>query len=95
LVGKISLDYSTKGDDKMEIVDAVLKPKDVNYLDLHTKNFIEAIKKNDPKMLNTPIDKGSLAAINAQMGNIAYRTGTKVDWDMSSDSKKMKPLTRC
>jgi len=88
LVEKISLDYSTKGDDKMEIVDAVLKPKDVNYLDLHTKNFIEAIKKNDPKMLNTPIDKGSLAAINAQMGNIAYRTGTKVDWDMSNQRFK-------
>jgi hypothetical protein len=34
-------------------------------------------------MLNTHIKSGSVAAINAQMGNIAYRTGRKVYWDPS------------
>ncbi len=88
LIEKIGLDYSTRGDNKMETIETVSTPKGVNYLDLHTKNFVEAIKTNDPTILNTPIDKGSLAAINAQMGNIAYRTGTKVDWDMENQQFK-------
>ena len=60
--------------------------KELNYLDLHTKNFAEAIKANDTSLLNTPIDSGSIAAINAQMGNIAYKTGEKVFWDAASGS---------
>ncbi|NUQ22511.1 MAG: hypothetical protein HUU34_01045 [Saprospiraceae bacterium] len=47
---------------------------------MHTQNFIEAIKANDISKLNTPIDSGSVAAINAQMGNIAYKTGKKIYW---------------
>jgi len=60
------------------------KPKDVDYLKLHTQNFAAAIRANDITMLNTPIESGSVAAINAQMGNIAYKTGRKVYWDQSS-----------
>lgn len=67
--------------DKMEPIPAFKKPKELNYLNIHTKNFVDAIKANDPSMLNTPIKSGSVAAINAQMGNIAYKTGRKVYWD--------------
>jgi hypothetical protein len=42
---------------------------------------VDAIRKNKQSALNTPIGSGSVAAINAQMGNIAYRTGSKVFWD--------------
>jgi hypothetical protein len=73
--------YSNWGKNKMEPVEAFKKPAEVNYLDLHTENFINAIKKNDQSVLNTPIQSGSVAAINAQMGNIAYRTGAKIFWD--------------
>jgi predicted dehydrogenase len=73
--------YSNWGKNKMEPVEAFKKPAEVNYLDLHTENFINAIKKNDQSILNTPIQSGSVAAINAQMGNIAYRTGAKIFWD--------------
>jgi predicted dehydrogenase len=73
--------YGKSGKTKMSPIEAFIKPKEVNYLDLHTANFIEAVKKNDQSLLNTPIKSGSVAAINAQMGNIAYRTGTKVSWD--------------
>lgn len=66
--------------------DSFEKPKDVNYLGLHTQNFAAAIKANDISILNTPIESGSVAAINAQMGNIAYKTGRKVYWDHSSES---------
>lgn len=52
-----------------------------NALDNHTKNFVEAIKANDASMLKCGIETGSIAAINAQMGNIAYKTGRKVYWN--------------
>jgi predicted dehydrogenase len=73
--------YAKRGKEKMEHIDAYKKPDDLNYLDLHTSNFVEAVRKNDQSFLNTPIRSGSIAAINAQMGNIAYRTGSKVFWD--------------
>lgn len=83
LVERVPLNYSEYAGNKMEAIDPVKTPEGVSYLDLHTRNFAEAIKGNDPNLLNTPIDKGSLAAINAQMGNIAYKTGRKVYWDHS------------
>jgi predicted dehydrogenase len=73
--------WSSTGKTKMDPIEAYRKPQELNYLDLHTQNFIEAIRKNDQNHLNTPIQSGSVAAINAQMGNIAYRTGNKVFWD--------------
>lgn len=73
--------WAATGKPKMEPIEGYRKPQELNYLDLHTKNFIEAIRKNDQNHLNTPIQSGSVAAINAQMGNIAYRTGSKVFWD--------------
>lgn len=66
---------------KMESIEAFVKPPELIYLDMHTQNFVEAIKKNDQNALNTPIQSGCVAAINAQMGNIAYKTGSKVFWD--------------
>jgi predicted dehydrogenase len=73
--------YANWGGAKMEPIETYKKPNEVSYLDLATQNFIEAVKKNDQSLLNTPIRSGSVAAINAQMGNIAYRTGSKVFWD--------------
>lgn len=80
-VEKVAKGYSGWGDPKMELIDTYVKPKGLNYLDLHTQNFVETIKSNDVSKLHTPIDSGSVAAINAQMGNIAYKTGEKVYWD--------------
>ena len=73
--------YANWTDHKMKPIEAYKKPQAMDYLDLHTQNFVEAVRKNDQSFLNTPIRSGSVAAINAQMGNIAYRTGSKVFWD--------------
>ena len=72
----------------METIETYKKPNELNYLDLATQNFIDAVKKNDQSLLNTPIRSGSVAAINAQMGNIAYRTGIKVFWDKEKGNFK-------
>jgi predicted dehydrogenase len=78
--------YSNWTNNKMELIETYKKPQELNYLDLATQNFIDAVKKNDQSLLNTPIKSGSVAAINAQMGNIAYRTGSKVFWDAKTNS---------
>ena len=66
-------------------------PKQVRngeYLNEHTKNFVQAIKANDASMLKCGIETGSIAAINAHMGNIAYKTGRKVYWDAAAKGFK-------
>lgn len=60
------------------------RPNNANYLANHTRNFVEAIQKNDASILNCGIETGSVAAINAQMGNVAYKTGRKVYWDAAA-----------
>jgi predicted dehydrogenase len=79
-----SAGYASTGKGKMEPIEAYSKPAELNYLDLHTQNFIEAVKRNRQDMLNTPIHSGSIAAINAHMGNIAYKTGKKIFWNAES-----------
>ncbi|GAB3996592.1 Gfo/Idh/MocA family oxidoreductase [Spirosoma daeguense] len=66
-------------------------PKQVrngDYLGEHTKNFVQAIKSNDASILKCGIETGSIAAINAHMGNIAYKTGRKVYWDATAKGFK-------
>ena len=50
-------------------------------LDLHTANFIEAVRGRDASILRAPIEVGFHAARVSHMGNIAYKTGRKLDWD--------------
>ncbi|MCH7397039.1 Gfo/Idh/MocA family oxidoreductase [Belliella sp. DSM 107340] len=64
---------------KLEAV-ARVKPQG-NALDLHMVNFVDAITNNDSSKLNCGVETGSVAAINAHMGNIAYKTGEKIFWD--------------
>lgn len=78
--------YASTGKARMESIEAYVKPMELNYLDLHTQNFVEAVRKNSQAALNTPIRSGSVAAINAHMGNIAYKTGKKVFWNAKNGS---------
>jgi predicted dehydrogenase len=72
----------TNGNVRKTRLDAVpLQANDSNNLDLHTQNFVDAIRKNDASILRCGIESGSAAAINASMGNIALKTGRKVYWD--------------
>lgn len=72
--------------DKMEAVPR--KPKVDDGLDLHTKNFVEVIKSRKFSDLHTPIQAGANVAINAQMGNIAFKTGKKIYWDAANNRFK-------
>jgi hypothetical protein len=57
------------------------QPNKGSGLDLHTVNFIQAVKSRDFSKLTCPIQDGAHVATVCQMGNVSYRTGSKVSWD--------------
>jgi predicted dehydrogenase len=73
---------------RMPAVPKVGTPQGASYLDNHTRNFVDAIRKNDASILKCGIESGSVAAINAHMGNVAFKTGRKVYWDADTGSFK-------
>lgn len=80
-----------KGIPKME---AIKKGKgDKSGLDLHTANFIDAVKSRDASLLNAPIKVGYDAALVSHMGNVAYKSGNRIYWDDTRmGSNKKKPI---
>ncbi len=50
-------------------------------LEKHMINFVEAIKSRDFKKLACPIQDGAHVAKVCQMGNISYKTRSRVVWD--------------
>lgn len=77
-----------EGKVKYKMPDMPDQPAERDPLDDHTRNFVEAIRKNDPTTAKCPVKSGSTAAINAHMGNIAYRTGHKLYWDPAQKTFK-------
>ena len=53
-----------------------------NGLLLHTKNFVEVIRSGNKLGLHCTIQDASKVATVAQMGNISYRSGQKIEWDV-------------
>ncbi len=67
--------------------------------DGHFKNFIEAVRAHDTRILNGPIETGHLSSGLAHLGNIAYRTGRVLTFNPETekfvnDSEADKMLTR-
>ncbi len=80
--------YTEDGFKKYKMESLPYQGRQDDYLDLHTRNFIDAVRKNDPSVLKCGVDTGSVAAINAQMGNISLKTGRKVYWDAAANEFK-------
>ena len=71
---------------RMEAI-PIQRPKE-NGLDLHTRNFIKVVQSRKLNELTCPIQAGAHVATVCQMGNISYKTGTKVSWDSSAQKFK-------
>lgn len=69
---------------KIEDLPDQRKPNNADYLADHHKNFVAAMEANDASILKCGIETGAVAAINAHMGNVAFKTGRKVYWDATS-----------
>jgi predicted dehydrogenase len=63
---KVSKPYVAKSDDG---------------LDKHWENFVSVVKSRKLEDLHCPIQAGAHVATVAQMGNIAYRSGKKLEWN--------------
>jgi hypothetical protein len=72
--------WDKEGTPRMERIP--LQQNQGSGLDLHTVNFIEAVKSRDSSKLNAPIKVGYDAALVSHMGNVAYKTGNRLYWDM-------------
>ena len=59
----------------------VARPDD-RGLDHHTANFVDCMWTRDTPSCD--VKTGSLAAVNAHLGNIALRTGDTLDWDAAN-----------
>jgi predicted dehydrogenase len=83
---KVIAETENVNGERKEKIEAVshIKPEG-NAQQLHCKNFVEAIKSNDASKLNCGIKTGSVAAINAHMGNVAFKLGEKIYWDADKD----------
>ncbi|MEZ4701103.1 MAG: Gfo/Idh/MocA family oxidoreductase [Rhodothermales bacterium] len=58
--------------------------------DLHARNFVDAIKsRQDPACT---VEMGRNAAFFAHMGNIAYRTGSRLSWDAANNRFAGNPI---
>jgi predicted dehydrogenase len=73
---------------KVEALPKYIKKPEDDYLFNHAQNFIQAIRNNDASSLKCGIETGSVAAINAIMGNISFKLGRKVYWDAEKGNFK-------
>jgi predicted dehydrogenase len=65
----------------------------------HFKNFVDAIRANDPKLLTCGIEEGHLSSTLPHLANIAYRVDRKLKFDGKAekfvgDAEADKLLTR-
>jgi len=58
-----------------------LVEKSDDGLDKHWENFVSVVKSRKLDDLHCPIQAGAHVATVAQMGNIAYRSGKKLEWN--------------
>lgn len=52
----------------------------------HFKNFVEAVRNNDPKKQNGPIEEGHLSSALCHLANISYLLGSEQSFDSLPDA---------
>ena len=67
---------------KNKVSKPLVKPTD-SGLDKHWQNFISVVRSRKFSELKCPIEAGAHVATVAQMGNISFRSGERVEWDKS------------
>lgn len=70
------------------------KPSVDNGLDKHMENFVNVIRSRKMEHLKCPIEDAAHVAIVSQMGNIAFRSGKKIDWNKTSGKFKDEEVNK-
>ena len=60
------------------------QPRSGNDLDKHTRNCVDCVRNRQQP--NAPVDVGRNVAVNAQLGNMAYRLGRKLVWNETTQT---------
>lgn len=68
---------------KNKVSKPLVKQSD-NGLDKHWENFVNVVKSRKMNDLRCSIQAGAHVATVAQMGNISFRTGKKLNWDKAT-----------
>jgi predicted dehydrogenase len=68
---------------KNKISKALAKPTD-NGLDKHWENFVSVVRSRKMSDLHCSVEDGAHVATVAQMGNISFRSGERVEWDKAA-----------
>jgi len=68
---------------KNKVSKPLVKPTD-NGLDKHMENFFSVVRSRKLNELNASVQVGLDVATVAQMGNIAYRAGKRVEWNKAA-----------
>ncbi len=73
-----------------------LQRRNGSDLDKHTLNFVECVRSRQQP--NAPVEVGRNVAVNAQLGNMAYRLGRKLVWNETdqtiTDDQKANELVK-
>ena len=56
-----------------------------NGLDKHWENFVSVVKSRKKEELHCPVQAAAQVATVAQMGNIAYQSGKKLEWNAAKE----------
>jgi len=64
------------------------KVKDAKWNDppLHYRNFVECVKSRKADELIADIEEGHLSGLLCHLGNIAYRTGRRLEFDGATET---------
>ena len=84
--------WGKEGIDRMEAIP--LQDNQGRGLDLHTANFIEAVKSRDATILKAPIRVGYDAALVCHMGNISFKSGSRIYWNKEQEKFKEKSASK-
>ena len=60
--------------------------KRVDSTNLHMKEWLNAIRKNDSSLLSCGIKEGFEEAMTAHMAGLSLKAGRRIEWDQASDS---------
>ena len=78
---------------KQKVSKPFVKSSD-NGLNNHMVNFVNVIKSRKMEDLNCSIQAGAHVATVAQMGNIAFRSGKKLEWDLAKKEFTDKAINK-
>lgn len=70
------------------------KPSVDNGLDKHMENFVNVIRSRNIQDLRCPIEDAAHVATVCQMGNIAFRSREKIDWNKEAGKFKNEEMNK-